>query len=152
MMKVVRRLEERDVPALEAFLHNHADSSMFLRANLARAGIADNGAVYQACYAASLHGDVVTAVVAHAWNDLLLFQAPQNLAAVTWLAVAASGREVAGFSGPLDQVEAARGLLGLEDANGTVRMRIRWPDGRIQEWSGLPADRYVTLTHKGDYK
>ncbi|MGB5296808.1 MAG: CRTAC1 family protein [Thermoanaerobaculia bacterium] len=45
-----------------------------------------------------------------------------------------------------------RVLLGLDDSEGAVRVRIRWPDGRIQEWLGLPADRYVTLTRKGDHK
>ncbi len=114
MMKVVRQLNAQDRPALERFLESHADSSMFLRSNLARAGFADSGEVYQACYAASLHDQALTAVVAHYWNGMLTFQAPQNLAAVTWLAVAASGRKVTGLSGPLDQVEAAREVLGLE--------------------------------------
>ena len=52
-------------------------------------------------------------VAAHAWNGMLLLQAPLETAAVVRACVEASGRPVAGLTGPLEQVRAARAALGL---------------------------------------
>jgi enediyne biosynthesis protein E4 len=38
-----------------------------------------------------------------------------------------------------------RVLLGLGDWKGPVTVRTLWPDGRIEEWTGLAAGRYHTL-------
>jgi len=45
-----------------------------------------------------------------------------------------------------------RVLLGLQDANGPVRLRVQWPGGRIREYSSLPVNHYVTLLYEGDQK
>lgn len=39
-----------------------------------------------------------------------------------------------------------RVLVGLGDSDRTSRVRVTWPDGRIEEWSSVPADKYTTLT------
>ncbi len=38
-----------------------------------------------------------------------------------------------------------RALVGLGASKEAPRARIIWPDGRIEEWSNLPIDRYTTL-------
>jgi hypothetical protein len=39
----------------------------------------------------------------------------------------------------------ARVLGGLGDAAMPAKVRVIWPDGRIEEWGAVPADRYTTL-------
>ena len=39
-----------------------------------------------------------------------------------------------------------RVLVGLGDSARTSRVRVTWPDGRAEEWSSVPADKYTTLT------
>jgi enediyne biosynthesis protein E4 len=38
-----------------------------------------------------------------------------------------------------------RVLVGLGTLSDPVRVRVHWPDGRVEQWSGLPTDRYSTL-------
>src|SRR5207247_1544851 len=38
-----------------------------------------------------------------------------------------------------------RVLVGLGDSTETPRVRVRWPDGRTEEWMSGPIDRYTTL-------
>ena len=38
-----------------------------------------------------------------------------------------------------------RVLVGLGASADAPRARVIWPDGRIEEWSNLPVDRYTTL-------
>jgi hypothetical protein len=45
-----------------------------------------------------------------------------------------------------------RVLLGLEEADGPVRARVHWLDGRVQEFLGLPANHYITVMDKGDHQ
>ena len=39
-----------------------------------------------------------------------------------------------------------RVLVGLGGATAVPRVRVQWPDGRSEEWSDVPIDRYTTLT------
>ncbi len=39
-------------------------------------------------------------------------------------------------------------LVGLGETKVIGRVRVRWPSGRIEEWTGLVLDRYTTL-HEG---
>ena len=112
---MIRALSPGDEHALESFLKQHADTSMFLRSNLRAAGLAYEGKPLQAQYVAAVDGDGIVAVVAHCWNDMLLVQAPVQVEAVARAAVAHSGRPVMGISGPADQAAAARHALGLDD-------------------------------------
>lgn len=38
-----------------------------------------------------------------------------------------------------------RVLVGLGAAGEATAIRVRWPDGRIEQWTGVPAGRYTTL-------
>jgi RimJ/RimL family protein N-acetyltransferase len=112
----VRVLGPGDEPLLERFLVQHANSSMFLRANARAAGLADRGERHQGTYAAALRDGEIVGVAAHAWNGLVLLQAPtRELADVVKLATARSRRSVRGFAGPWGQVVAARKALELEE-------------------------------------
>ena len=42
-----------------------------------------------------------------------------------------------------------RVLVGLGGAAGPVQVRVTWPDGQVEAWSDVPADRYTTLTQGG---
>jgi hypothetical protein len=39
-----------------------------------------------------------------------------------------------------------RVLVGLGDSTTPPRVRVQWPDGRIEEWTSVVIDRYTTLT------
>jgi hypothetical protein len=42
-----------------------------------------------------------------------------------------------------------RVLVGLGTSTERPRVRVVWPDGRLEEWSDLPIDRYTTLAEGG---
>jgi RimJ/RimL family protein N-acetyltransferase len=115
----VRVLGPADVPALQAFLLAHADSSLFLRSNLHAGGVVDRGEPYQATYVAAFDGGRIVAVAAHSWVGFLTLQAPVRTGEVVRAALDASGRPLRGFSGPWAQVVAARAALGVTDAQAT---------------------------------
>src|SRR5438128_10447552 len=73
----IRRLVAGDEGALDVFLSAHADSSMFLRSNLRRVGLVDDGEPYQATYVAGFDGGTIVGVAGHCWNGMLLLQAPR---------------------------------------------------------------------------
>jgi GNAT superfamily N-acetyltransferase len=111
---MIRPLHTADAPALEAFLREHADFSMFLRSNARAAGLEYHGHALEADYVAAFAGERIVAVAAHCWNGMVLVQAPEQVDAVARAAVQRSGRAVSGLSGPADQVVAARHALGLD--------------------------------------
>jgi GNAT superfamily N-acetyltransferase len=110
----VRPLRSDDETALETFLRQHADSSMFLRSNARAAGLEYHGAPLEADYVAAFDGERIVAVAAHCWNGMVLVQAPEQVDVVARAAVGRSGRAVTGISGPADQVSATRTALGLD--------------------------------------
>ncbi len=110
---VLRLLVPGDEPLLETFLVQHAASSMFLRSNVRHAGLVDGGERYHGTYVAWFEAEAIVAVVAHAWNGMLLLQAPVELPALVAAATRLSGREVRGFAGPWAQVTAARAALSI---------------------------------------
>jgi len=111
-----RLLTGGDETALEAFLLQHRDTSMFLRSNVRQAGLEYTGQPAGAQYLASFDGDAITGVAGHCWNGMVLMQAPRQAAALARGCVEMSGRPVSGFLGPPDQVRDARAALGLADA------------------------------------
>lgn len=114
MNSPVRVLGPGEEGPVEDFLGPHADSSLFLLGNLRAAGLADTGAAYSATWAGTFDGRSILGVAAHCWNGVLLLQAPLELvAALARAALSASGRPLAGLSGPRGQVERAREALGL---------------------------------------
>lgn len=107
----IRTLGPGDEAALEAFLARHADSSMFLRANLRAAGLVDRGAAAEGLYLARFAGGAITAAIAHYGYGNVLIQAPDDPAALARALAAATKRPVAGLLGPLGQVNAIRPIL-----------------------------------------
>jgi hypothetical protein len=109
----LRRLASSDAAPLDRFLESRRDSSMFLRSNVRRAGIEYGGQPFQALYVAAISDGLLTGVAAHAWNGMLLLQAPDDPAALARRCVVESGRAVSGLLGPAAQVRDARQALGL---------------------------------------
>ncbi len=122
-MHELRTLQPGDAAALDAFLAQHADTSMFLRANARAAGLVDRGEPLQGTYVAAVEAGGIVGVAAHCWNGMVLVQAPAHVAAVAREAVRRSRRAVSGLSGPWDQVVAARQALGLGAARATKDSR-----------------------------
>lgn len=107
--------------AIDRFLARHADSSMFLRSNLARSGLVNGDQPFQGAYAVARNeAGEIRGVVAQYWSGLIVLQVPSNdpeldSARLAQAAVEAGGRPVRGFAGPRAQVLAARAALGMED-------------------------------------
>jgi len=110
-----RPVELFDRAKLDGFLLAHRDTSLFLRANLQRSGLQYQPKPFHATYVAAFNGTTLTGVAAHCWNGMLLLQAPEGIGELARACVAYSGRPVSGFSGPLEQVRAARTALDLAD-------------------------------------
>ena len=104
-----RALGAGDEAALEAFLARTPESSMFLRANLAKAGIVDEGAPFQGAYAGAFQDGRLAGAAALYWNGNLMVQCPPALAAGLVGETLAAGlpRAATGVIGPAAQVEAA---------------------------------------------
>src|SRR6476659_11036561 len=94
-----RPLTAADTSSLETFLALHRDSSMFLRANVRRAGLTYQGLRDEANYAGAFRDDRMIGVAAHCWNGMLLVQAPEEAPAVAVSCVEWSGRPVTGLAG-----------------------------------------------------
>jgi RimJ/RimL family protein N-acetyltransferase len=107
----IRRLCPGDDEATERFLVRHADSSVFLRANLRQAGLAYGGNPFEGVYVGAFCGKHLTGIAAHYWNGVLILQAPEHAGALARAAAAESGRIVEGLIGPWAQVCAARTAL-----------------------------------------
>ncbi len=110
-----------DESQLEAFLSQHADSSLFLRSFLARGGIVDQGEPLQGTYTIALTDGCIVGVAMHSWHGVLFLQAPERTAEVADLAVETSKRPLIGFVGPWSQAETAHVALG----NRAVQKRSR---------------------------
>ncbi len=108
-----RILTDGDEARLEAFLRPRLATSMFLLSNCREAGLVDRGQRRQATYAAAFDGDAMIGIVAHAWNGMLLPQAPDHLKQLAQLAVDTSGRAVKGTVGPAEQSDRLLELFGL---------------------------------------
>lgn len=115
-----RLLTPVDESLLEEFLVSHRDSSMFLRANVRRAGLTYRGEAFQAVYAAAFRNGRVIGVGAHCWNGIVLVQAPEQTVELSRACVEWSGLSVSGLSGPLEQVRRARSGLGLAEATAAL--------------------------------
>ena len=121
-MREIRLLGPGDEEPLERFLAAHGDEAHLLRANLARGGLEDRGATYQATYAAALKRGKITSVAAHCWNGMLLLRADEAAEKVVRRALSASGRPLAGLLGPWGQVVWVAWTLDLpQDSPGLDR-------------------------------
>lgn len=113
---MIRPARAGEEPAIEAFLARHAETSMFLRANLAQFGLFDRQTPHATEYwLAGAMG--IEAVLGLSNSGFLMTQAPKGSEAL-WRAFAAevAGRKLAGITGETTQVHAAKRALGLMDA------------------------------------
>jgi len=93
---------------------------MIMRSNLRAAGLEDRGLSNQATYAAAFEDGIIIGAAAHCWNGMVLVEAPQALPTVVQSAVEESGRLIAGFMGPWQQITEARRALGLAEVDAAV--------------------------------
>lgn len=112
----IRILQPGDETALEAFLLSCVESSMFLIGNMRASGLIDNGQAYAGTYAAAFEDKRVIGVVAHYWNQNLVFQAPVRLDSLWRTVVKASQRPIGGLIGPNDQVIIAKEALEIDES------------------------------------
>ena len=115
---MIRPAEPGEEARLDAFLAGHADSSMFLRGNLAAHGLAGGDHPHASDYwLAETEAGAVTAVLGCNNDGFLMAQAPEAVPAL-WTAFAQvlKGRRVAGMTGVDAQVSAALAGLGLSGA------------------------------------
>lgn len=113
---MIRILKPGDETALETFLLSCVESSMFLIGNMRTSGLIDNGQAYAGTYAAAFEDERVIGVVAHYWNQNLVFQAPVHLDSLWRAVVEASQRPIGGLIGPNDQVNAANEALEIDES------------------------------------
>lgn len=114
-MQQFRLLTEADANGLETYLARHADTTMFLRSNLRAAGLRYQGKTFEAEYVGHFADGHLVGVAAHAWNHNLLVQTDGEVGPLARATIEVSGRPVAGFLGPMDQVTAATASLGMAD-------------------------------------
>jgi GNAT superfamily N-acetyltransferase len=129
------RLVPGDEGRLDAYLARHPATSLFLRSNLRRAGLVDQGERFQGRYAAALtaNGDIA-GVIAHSWNGNMLIQAPPELVSDIARHLMADGdRPLCGLIGPLPAARA------VADTFPTQQPRR---DG-AEDLFDLPLDRLV---------
>ena len=119
-----RVLTDRDEKKLEAFLRPHADSSMFLRANLHSHGVRNEGELFQGEYVGSFDGRSLRGVLAQFNTGGLIPQAPVPLLPqLVSTALRASGRSVSSVVGPADQVDTVLGALRRKRAKKRLDAR-----------------------------
>lgn len=114
MTTALRRLVAGDEPLVEAYLARMPETTVFLRSNLAKAGLADDGSPFSGTYAGAFDEERLTGVAASFWNTNVIVAPGPRAGEVAAHAVALSGRRVGGILGPHDEVVRARAALGLE--------------------------------------
>lgn len=114
---MLRAARPGDEPKIETFLARHAETSMFLRANLKRLGLSDHTSPHGTAY--WLAGDDgITAVLGLSNAGFVLAQAPgAPVELYDAFAARITGREVQGLTGVPEQVEAVKRALGISAAN-----------------------------------
>jgi RimJ/RimL family protein N-acetyltransferase len=117
----IRLLGPGDEAALDAFLERHRDSSMILRSNVRLSGLEYRPAAFHGQYMAAFRGAEVVAVIAHAWNGMLIAQSPEQAGDVANTLLALSARRVHGLLGPREHVAAVSDALGLSEAPTQTR-------------------------------
>jgi hypothetical protein len=83
------------------------------------------------------------------WIGLKLVSASKALAGARVAVIRSSGPTLwrhARADGSYGSANDPRVLVGLGQSIEKPRVRVVWPDGRTEEWSGVEIDRYVTLT------
>lgn len=110
-----RGLAPGEEALVEAFLAGTPETTLFLRSNLARAGLAGDGRPFSGVYAGAFDDDgALAGIAAHFWNDNVVLAPGPHAESLARLAVALTGRRVAGILGPHAEVVRVRSALGLD--------------------------------------
>lgn len=120
----VRRIDESDRPALAAFVDRHADTTLFLRGNLAEAGLGESTHPFGGVWIGAFEGDELAAVATHFNGGNVVVAGDAGVRDAARLAARASGRPVRGVVGPWDAARSAVDALAL-DAAPTLESRER---------------------------
>lgn len=161
----IRIARDEDIGSIQAYLASRGETCMFLRSNLAAAGLRWKGAPLQGQYLVARRGDAVVGVIAHYWNGMLLVQADEAVEELARAAIAHTGRRVQGFTGAVEQVRAARTALGLAGAatqidDDEVLMALALDSlvvppplarGEITVRPALPGDRHTIVPWRTAY-
>lgn len=112
----IRVLEPGDEEALETFLSERLEQSMFLLSNMRAVGLRDQGRVYEGTYLGAFDAQrCLSGVICQSWHGGLLLQAQGDaLKALLEALPSYAPRPLAGFIGPWPQIMAAKAQLGLE--------------------------------------
>ena len=120
----IRRLVAGEEAVAEAYLATVSERTLFLRSNLARAGLADDGRPFSGVYAGAFDDDdddndddnhgALAGVAAHFWNGNIVVAPGPHAEALALHAVAVSGKRVGGILGPHAEVMRVRSALGLD--------------------------------------
>ncbi|THD85129.1 GNAT family N-acetyltransferase [Aliigemmobacter aestuarii] len=115
-MGPVRPARAGDEAAIDAFLARHAETSMFLRANLASHGLSGGDHPHATTYHLAPVSGPVRAVFGRTRNGFVMCQAPEADAPFAAYAKATAGETVEGITGAADQVERLIPAFGLGQA------------------------------------
>lgn len=114
----IRKLRNSDAEKLEAFLSGYAETSMFLRSNMKRAGLEYQDSDYHGDYFGAFDetGKVI-GVLAHYWNGNIMMQALDKaiLSGLIHAFREAVARPVAGILGADEQAKVVINKLLLSD-------------------------------------
>jgi GNAT superfamily N-acetyltransferase len=108
----MRILATGDEAALSAFLAKTPETAMFLRSNLAAAGLADNDQPYAATYVGAFDADTLVGVAAFCWNGNVMLQCATDRAA-DLAAAALAARPARSCQGVLGPPHAVAEVLRL---------------------------------------
>lgn len=103
---------------VEAFLAARAESTVFLRSNLARVGLAprDRAVPFTGSWMGAFDGGELAGVAALFWNDNMVLAAGPHAGFIARsLHEASPGATIGGLLGPWSEVVDARGALGMAD-------------------------------------
>lgn len=118
---VIRQAIATDGAAIDAFLANYAETSMFLRNNLAKFGIGVSTEPRASSYWIEIEGGAITGVFGKSNHGYMMVQAP-NAKPSFWTQIAKllAGAQTRGITGVPEQVEAALPALGLAEQTFVV--------------------------------
>ncbi|MBT3222807.1 MAG: GNAT family N-acetyltransferase [Proteobacteria bacterium] len=105
---------------MDAFLAQYAGSSMFLRSNCHRHGLADFGLPLQGTWLAKVNMGEIVGVVCHSRRGTILLQAPDDVEVLAIAVAEHTKREVKGLIGPWEQSCKARHALGKDQADTSL--------------------------------
>ncbi len=116
MAIALRRLAPGEDEVAETFLASIPETTLFLRSNLARAGLSGDGRPFSGVYAGAFDEGALVGVAAHFWNHNIVVAPGPHAEGLAKLAVSLSGQRVAGILGPHAEVVRVRDALGLAAA------------------------------------